>query len=192
MNLWRNGYDGQFINDLKASPYFNRILNGHDVIMISLTSSRLIGITDERSDYDLIVITNDAEREEYVSEFLTYYSNKVHWHYIPIMNLIANENGNLLSCSGEVEFVGLSEQKIIYVNPKYLKVINYLIEKKDVVAKVGVYGLVSFHARFISRILRANEIKTEDYCKFIYHLCFASYIILSETPDKNFLSEIKE
>lgn len=181
----------QFINDLKASPYFGRILNGHDVIMISLTGSRLIDMDDERSDFDLIVITNDQEREEYVSEFLTYYTKKVHWHYVPVTKLIANEDGNLLTCNGEVEFVGLSEQKILYANPKHINVINFLQEKKDTVALVGAYGLVRFHNNLISRILNANEIKQEDHCKYIYHLCFASYVLLSEIPDKSFLTKIK-
>ena len=181
----------KFINELTTSPYYNRIFDGHDVIMISLTGSRIIDITDELSDYDLVVITNDKEREDCVSEFLTYYSKKVHWHYIPITKLIANEDGNLLSCIGEVEFIGLNEQKIIYANPKYLNIINFLIEKKNVIALVGAYGLVRFHDGLISKILNANEIKKENYCKYIYHLCFTSYVLLSETPNKNFLSDIK-
>ncbi len=181
----------QFINDLMASPYYERILNGHDVVMIFLTGSRLIDITDGRSDFDLMVLTNDNEREEYVSEFLTYYTKKVHWHYVPVTKLIANEDGNLLTCNGEVEFSGLSDQKIIYANPQYAGLISFLKEKKDLVAFVGAYGLVRFHDKLISRILSANEIKTEDHCKFIYHLCYASYFLLSETPDKSFLKEIK-
>ena len=36
----------QFINDLKSSPYYERIFNGHDVIMIALTGSRLIDVVD--------------------------------------------------------------------------------------------------------------------------------------------------
>lgn len=181
----------QFIQDLKASPYYERILNGHDVIMVFLTGSRLIDMADNRSDFDLIVLTNDQEREEYVSEYLTYYSKKVHWHYVPITKLIANEDGNLLTCNGEVEFVGLSDEKIIYANPRYANVIEFLKLNKDVIALAGAYGLVRFHDNLISRILTANEIKKENYCKFIYHLCYASYVLLAEEPDKNFLKEIK-
>lgn len=181
----------QFINDLKASPYFERILSGHEVIMIVLTGSRLIDITDERSDFDLLVITNDSARIDYVSEYLTYYSKKVHWHYVPVTKLISNEDGTLLSCNGEVEFVGLSEQKIVYANPRYYNVIRFLIENKDTVAQVGAYGMARFHNSLISSILSTNEIKEKDYCKFIYQLCFASYVLKSEIPDKRFLSEIK-
>lgn len=181
----------QFIKDLTASPYFKRIIDGHDVIMVFLTGSRIIDISDERSDFDLIVLTNDQEREEYVSEFLTYYSKKVHWHYVPVKKFIANEDGNLLTCNGEVEFIGLDESKILYANPQYFNVIDFLKQNKDVVAKVGVYGLVRFHNNLISKILTANEITKEDYCKYIYHLCFASYILLQEEPDGDFLKEIK-
>lgn len=181
----------QFINDLKLSPYYERLFNGHEVVMIFLTGSRLIDMSDGRSDFDLMVLTNDEKREEYVSEFLTYYSKKVHWHYVPITKLIANEDGNLLTCNGEVEFVGLNDQKIVYANPKYAKVISFLQDNKETVALVGAYGLVHFHDNLISRILSANEIKTEDHCKYIYHLCFASYVLLAEIPNRDFLKEIK-
>ena len=181
----------QFMNDIKASPYFERIVGGHDVIMVSLTGSRLIDITDERSDFDLIVVTNDNEREEYVSEYLKYYSKKVHWHYVPVTKIIANEDGNLLTCNGEVEFIGLEASKILYVNPKYLKVVSFLLESKATIATVGAYGLVRFHNELIDRILAANEIKPESYCKYIYHLCFASYVLLSEEPQASFLTAIK-
>lgn len=181
----------QFINDLKSSPYYERIFNGHNVIMIALTGSRLIDVVDERSDFDLLVVTNDKDREEYVDEFLTYYSKKVHWHYVPVQKLISNEDGNLLSCNGEVEFVGLCEQKIIYADTKYHNLIRYLIENRNVIALVGAYGLVRFHNELITRILNAGEIKQEDCCKFIYQLCFASYVVLAEKPDKSFLANIK-
>lgn len=181
----------QFIQDLRKSPYFERILNGHDIVMIILTGSRLIDITDDRSDFDLLVITNDKERDEHVSEFLTYCAKKAHWYYVPATKLIDNEGGTLLSCNGEVEFVGLSNEKIIYANPKYSGLINFLKKEKDLIALVGAYELVRFHDNLISRILSANEIKKEDYCKYIYQLCYASYVLLSEAPDKSFLTEIK-
>lgn len=142
----------QFMNDIKASPYFERIVGGHDVIMVSLTGSHLIDITDERSDFDLIVVTNDNEREEYVSEYLKYYSKKVHWHYVLVTKIIANEDGNLLTCNGEVEFIGLETSKILYVNPKYLKVVSFLLESKATIATVGAYGLVRFHNELIDRM----------------------------------------
>ena len=181
----------QFINELKASPYYQRIFGDREVVMISFTGSRLIDITDDRSDGDLMVLTNDQKREEHVAEFLTYGSKKVHWHYVPITKLISNEGGTLLSCVGEVQFIGLSDNKIIYANPKYATTINFLKKHKKSVALVGSYGLVRFKNDLISGILNADEIKPENYTKFIYHLCFASYVLLQEMPNKNFLSSIK-
>ncbi len=180
-----------FIKDLQRSSYFQRIFKDHDVIMVAFTGSRAIDITDERSDFDLIVLTNDTYREDCPSEFLTYNGKKVHWHYVPVMKLIANEEGNLLSCVGEVEFAGLDDEKILYANPRYDNVIEFLKVNKQIVALVGSYGLVRFHSAFITKILNANEIKPEDYCKFIYHLCYTSYFLLLEDPDKEFLNEIK-
>lgn len=181
----------QFINDLQMSPYFQRVLGGRDVIMVFVTGSRLLEVTDERSDYDLVVLTNERQREEYVSEYLTYNSVKVHWSYVPVTKLISNEDGNLLTCIGEVELSWLNDSKIVYENPKYANVIKFLKENKDTIALVGSYGLVRFHDKLVSKILGANAIAKEDHCKFIYHLCIASYMLLSQAPDNGFLAEIK-
>ncbi len=181
----------QFMGELTESPYFERILQGHNVIMVLMTGSRILDIVDERSDFDLMVITDEVQREINPFEYFMYKSKKVHWSYCPIKKLISNEDGSLLTCVGEIQFAGLREQVVLYKNPNYASVISYLFESKDTVALIGTYGFAHFQNNLISKIINGNEIRPEDYCKHIYHLCCASYFLLGDTPDKAFLLEIK-
>ena len=77
----------EFINDLKSSPYYNRLFAGHDVILISMYGSRPLDIVDNKSDYDLVVITSDFEEPVSPEEFLTYSGIKVHWYYKPLSSI---------------------------------------------------------------------------------------------------------
>lgn len=180
-----------FMRDLKASPYYERIFRGRDVIMLHISGSRLIGVTDERSDYDLVALTNGGERINHANEFLTYKGIKVHWSYVPAAEFASNAEGTLMSCFGEVQFSQLNEDAILYENPKYWRALCYLKDNKNAVSLFGIYGLAKFHKKLINSVLEAGEITEKHYCKFLYHLCYASYLALNEEPDKTLLAKIK-
>ena len=46
------------MNEFKESEYYKRIFKNHKVVILYVSGSRLYGITDERSDYDLIAIVD--------------------------------------------------------------------------------------------------------------------------------------
>lgn len=183
--------NGKFINDLRSCPYYERIFKGHNVIMLYLSGSRLIDVTDERSDYDLVALTSDGERIEHPNEFLTYKGVKVHCSYIPITKFVSNADGSLMSCFGLTLFSNLQNDMILYENPSYQSVINYLKNNKNAVSLVGMYGLAKFHRKLINDVVSAGEIEEKHRCKFLYHLCYASYLLLCETVNKTLLSKIK-
>jgi len=192
MSLWGiKMQNNLFLSQIKNSSYLKRILDGKDVVLLYIAGSRLIDIIDERSDYDLVCLTNGGERIEHDEQYLTYDETKVHWSYVPITKLIGNENGSLMSCFGEVLFSKISDEAIIYQNEKYHNLIEYLKLYKTYVGHVGSYGLEMLHRELIERILQNNELTENNYCKFVYHICYASYYLNNEEPDKDFLIKIK-
>ena len=46
------------MNEFKESEYYQRIFKNHKIVLLYISGSRLYGITDERSDYDLIAIVD--------------------------------------------------------------------------------------------------------------------------------------
>jgi predicted nucleotidyltransferase len=54
----------QFIESLKRTSYYNKFFERGEVIAIYILGSRSIGIIDEQSDYDIVVITTDGEIED--------------------------------------------------------------------------------------------------------------------------------
>lgn len=180
-----------FIEDLKSSPYYSRIFKNHEVVMLFISGSRLLKVTDERSDYDLVVLTNEQTRTEHVDEFLTYEGVKVHWHYVPLMKYISNEDGTAMSCFGQALFTNLTDDAVIYANPKYLDVIDYFKNNRAVVARVAAYRLTDYHGHLIRSVLQSGEIVEKNYCKFLYHLCYASYLLTGDELNEQLIAEIK-
>lgn len=184
--------NSQFITDLKVSKYYQRMFLKYDVIMIYLAGSNLAGVTDDRSDYDLIVITTDSPNLESPNECLKYEDIKVHWYYRNIADFIKDyQNKSVLEIVGNVIFSNISEETIVYKNENYLKIIDFLFDNKDEISKLGALNIYTSLNNYVNSILEGEEIKEQHYSKLLYHLCYASYVLTQEEKDIEFLKSIK-
>lgn len=180
----------EFINDLKSSPYYNRLFTGHDVILISMYGSRPLDIVDSKSDYDLVVITSDFEEPFSPEEFLTYNGIKVHWYYKPLSSII-DARRKTHSYFGAMQLAFMTDDIILYENPAYARVIRFLKNRKDIIGRINAYNLINAKQGLIDSVLAEGTITEHNYTKFLYHLCYTSYYLYGEVPNKNFLIEIK-
>lgn len=180
----------EFINDLKSSPYYNRLFAGHDVILISMYGSRPLDIVDSKSDYDLVVITSDFEEPVSPEEFLTYSGIKVHWYYKPLSSII-DARRKTLSYFGAMQLAFMTDDIILYENPAYARVIRFLKNRKDIIGRINAYNLINAKQGLIDSVLAEGTITEHNYTKFLYHLCYTSYYLYGEVPNKDFLIEIK-
>ena len=180
----------EFIKDLQNSPYYNRLFAGQDVILISMYGSRPLDIVDSKSDYDLVVITNDFEEPVSPEEFLTYNGIKVHWYYKPISGII-DARRKTHSYFGAIQFAFISDDIILYENPAYARVIRFLKNRKDTIGRINAYNLINAKQEIIDSVLSEGTITEHNYTKFLYHLCYTSYYLYGEAPNKEFLREIK-
>lgn len=188
--------NSEFIEELKASPYYDRIFKGHNVIAAYIAGSRLAGVTDDRSDYDIVVITADDKSEYYPQEYLKYKGLKVHWYYESIYKwLFLSKDGtkysSIPSCFGALLYLNSPQVEYIYINDKYAAVMDYISSVKADLSRTAYYLLyLNLQAR-IKPIIQQNEIKETDYTKYLYFVCMASYLAYNESVNTEFLKEIK-
>lgn len=182
----------EFITELKNSSYYERMFRDHNVIMIYVGGSRIINITDERSDYDLVVVTDNSTSDYEPDEFFTYKDLKVHWYYRSLSQFIEKcDNPRTIGCFNGVLFANLTDEVIIYEGSKYKRIIDYLKSVRDRIGKVSTYLLLNSKKQLVESILNAGEVLEEHYTKYLYYLCYASYYIMGEEPNKDFLATIK-
>lgn len=179
-----------FIQDIKSSPFLNRILDGHNVIMLCMYGSRLLDLTDDISDYDLLVITDDSEEPSYPQEYLTYEGVKVHWYYKPLASIIDSRR-KTFSYFGTMQLAFLTDNEIIYENPSFASCIRFLKNRKETIGLINAFNLFNAKKDLVESILAEGTISEHNYTKFLYHLCYASYYLRGEEPNREFLVELK-
>lgn len=77
----------EFISDFRNTQYFKQILEDNKVILLYVAGSRILDITDERSDYDLVAVVDSAQNSE-SNCILTYDGKRVHWYLRPVSEFI--------------------------------------------------------------------------------------------------------
>ena len=181
-----------FISELKTCPYYDCIFNGHDVIMIYVAGSRLYGVTDSLSDYDLIVVVNEKKYTER-NMYLTYEGKKVHWYYIPLKMILSMEmeQASALNFFGNTIFGFIDDDKVVYENPNYKNTISALKSEKYNIGLMGVATFYNSQTKHVEAVLSAGTVEKEQCSKLLSHLCVASYFVLGEEIGKDFITSVK-
>lgn len=180
----------EFIADLTNSKFYRVLFDGKDVVMIYIAGSRIYNVLDDRSDYDIVVITNKDD-QDYPNEYLTYKGKKVHWYWRNIDNFIETGKTYTMRYYGNVLFGYICEDCIIYKNEKYADKINDLLNNKRDIAINGAKLFYNAMKPLVERICEKSRIDEFDYTKYLGHLCVTSYYVLNEPIDKELVLKAK-
>jgi len=199
----------EFKKDLLESELYKKyILNNKEPICVYVSGSRCINLETEESDYDLVVLVEE-DLSEYVNNTHIYKINEdfskygltykkgnkhVHWYYSTIYSFISNRYFSRQTRPFSTIFFNHMdfEKSIIYINPKYKKLIDFLIENKKKLTELEAYRFYFFS-------------DVDERIKFIHGDCYldkatysavcASYLVQDEEiteEDKEFLIRAKK
>lgn len=181
-----------FIEAFRQTSYYHTIIQKENVVAVYIAGSRAFDIVDERSDYDLQVITMDGEYEDVSKKYyLTWRGVKVHWYTVPIPELTKYGHYDSMRYVGINALRHYRPELVIYENPKYADILQAIYDHRDEISNIGIYYFYYYAKSYIDRILDAGEILECHHSKRIYHLCIASYLITGDEMDKDFLLSIK-
>jgi hypothetical protein len=182
----------EFITEFNNSKFLNFILeeSPHPVKFIYITGSRLVGIIDDRSDYDIIcVIEGENVRKE--SEYFIKYEDKlVHWIYISHDRFFQEET-HYWEYIGQNILKNLTEEHLLYVNDRFKEDVDKFIENKELLSFNGRRKLIKHFKNYIENIIEDGYIKEERYSKMLYHLCLTYYYENNIELEIEFLKELK-
>lgn len=184
----------KFIEEFRQTPYYAALIAPENVIAIFVAGSRACGTNDERSDYDLQILTADDNDEfDDVGKrcYLRWNGVYVHW-YITSISLWAKPGHYTLTLYGALNAIMLARpEAVIYENPKYPDALSLLRNYVAEIYDAAVYSFYRWAEEYINDILSAGEIPERLYSKKIYHLCLSSYLLTGDEPDVEFLRKIK-
>lgn len=182
----------EFISDFRNTKYYQQILDNNKVILMYVSGSRVLGITDERSDYDIVVVVDDTIDSSSKS-MLTYEGVRVHWYFRPLAEFICGY-GCGLSSFGAVLFGMLTNEKVIYANPDYDAVCNLIMSNRKFIAWNGLHYVVDRYSDLVDSVTEDGVILPKNYTKILCHLCVSSCYALKHQlteEEKGYLLQIK-
>ena len=189
MPMYTNDYNDPVLKDLLTGDILKFICNNQKVLAIALVGSRSIGVVDQWSDYDLLVITddNDIYRNNKLDCYIVYNNEiGIHWYQYS-KNLLFDVNkpkAILEFCS----FWQLPQEKYIAIWD-----LNFVEQlKKSVNEKAAAAGCIAFYNKvyksIINQVLEGNELPKT---KLLYHLCVVSHFLDKTELNYKLLNELK-
>ena len=186
--VYTNDYNDPVLKDLLTNDILKFICNNQKVLAIALVGSRSIGVVDQWSDYDLLVITDDTDISiNNKLDCYIVYNNEIgiHWYQYS-KNLLFDVNkpkAILEFCS----FWQLPQERYIAVWD-----LNFVEQLKKSVNEKAAAGCIAFYNRVykstINQVLEDNEL---PQTKLLYHLCVVSHFLDKTELNYKFLNELK-
>lgn len=123
-----------------SCPYKKYIFQNYNVLFIIINGSYGLGITDERSDYDLEVFIDGEVKESELDICLFYKGRKVHWYYQDRYW----QSPSIMRLIGVVEYCKLSDKQLIYTRDEGRALFNKLKQSSSKLSKTAMELIVAY------------------------------------------------
>ena len=186
--IYTNDYNDPVIRGLLNSDILKFICNNQKVLAIALVGSRSIGVVDQWSDYDLLVITDDTDISiNNKLDCYIVYNNEIgiHWYQYSknLLFDIDRPKAILEFCS----FWQLPQEKYIAIWD-----LDFIEQLKKSVNENAGSGCIAFYNNIykstINQVLEGNEL---PQTKLLYHLCVVSHFLDKTELNYKLLNELK-
>ena len=189
-----------FISDFRTSGIINWMQSKYDVVMVWLSGSSALGITDEESDYDLgvLVADNITFSKSVKSPFLYNYKKEnkkqVQCIYNSFEDIFAEPNSEQLAIYrylGWAQFRIIEKEHIIYINPKYSQLVEQLIANRLEISLNAINSFLQYVKFGVDIVHEPFQVGVVKWGKMLSHLCWCADILSNTSHDKERLLRIK-
>ena len=186
--IYTNDYNDPVIRELLNSDILKFICNNQKVLAIALVGGRSIGVVDQWSDYDLLVITddNDIYRNNKLDCYIVYNNEiGIHWYqYSKNLLFDVNKPRAILEFC---DFWLLPQEKYIAIwDLAFIEQLKKFINENANAGCIAFYN--NIYKSTINQILEGNELPKT---KLLYHLCVVSHFLDKTELNYKFLNESK-
>lgn len=144
---WCTTNETKYINSILNLSYIKELNKDNKIMCIKIDGSRASGLENEKSDYDLTILLDDAVKNT-DREFRLRYSideRKTHF-YLQGKDWFAASYDDFLSyyiflIGGLLQYVNFNTNNIIYLNPFYKEQVQKILENKEIFYSQGVYEI---------------------------------------------------
>lgn len=184
------------LDEFKKSKYWQRLFDCGEVLFIYLAGSRMINCYDEESDYDIFVITDGSfikASEEATYENVRFRGVKLQWWFQNIHTLLPDYTAerDWLVNWGIVLLGQLSKENLLYVNPKYQKVVDFIQSEHERIEHIGLHQYYECKHEIIDYIATTREVVGPQMDKWLYSMCWTADHFSGVSTSRSFINIIK-
>lgn len=164
-------FDFQVAKKWLTLPHSQSLIKIYNPLFIYLGGSHLTPYVNEESDCDIIFGTklpqNTFRIVGYETEYFNIKGTHLHWYCHSIDGWVKSISVGF--SASWIKLYGLKQENMLYVNPKYQKVVDFYFENKVLISLVGLYRTVVENDNWWQPWLQVNTGKIPYkglYCVF--------------------------
>lgn len=137
-------FDFDVVKEWFKLPCAQNLIKIYDPLFIYLGGSHLTPYVNEESDCDIILCSklyrNTFRIVGYETEHFNIKGIHLHWYCHAIDGWV--KSISIGFSASWIKLYGLEQKNLLYINPKYQKVVDFYFENKDLISLVGLYRTV--------------------------------------------------
>lgn len=185
-----------FIDEFKTTNFFKELCNKDNIIFIYIGGSRMWNIDDDISDFDICVFNSEKydNPDNYILNDMKYKDVHGHFYWDNIYNSLLGPIGGLkwYKCYRGITLGNIKKDHILYLNPEYKKLMEYILNNQDNIFKISLYYSYKLQEECISS---KCDLTTFDNIncrpKYLAHFLLYSYRLTGEKIEYDFVKKIK-
>ena len=184
-----------------SCPFINYIFQGQQVLFIIVAGSRLVNLTDEFSDFDLIVFTKQYYKPK-IEYRLSYDGKVIHWYYRTFTELL--ELTHPLELCGLYQFQYLKANSYLYLDDHAKSLWEIFYKNRFIISQFGFessyFALCTPCQLFLTTIENYKNNLTEVLAnnslaglplKFYHKILHMYYNVFNIDYNKDFILKVK-
>ena len=172
---------------------------GEKTVAIYIGGSRVHNLETPISDYDITIIVDDDIAYEISMPhcFLKYKETLAHWYYLPLKTILSStrtQDMYDLMMPTTLQALKKNPTCLLYFNDKYSRVFDTIVSEFEGLRNEWYTFIFNSYKEAIQRYVLGLPVKPGDKrltAKKLYFLCLCSCLLRNETPNKDFLTELK-
>ena len=188
----------QVLEELKQSKFYKLLFdaNGDKILCVYVGGSRVYGLGDETSDYDIIVVTRNYHELNH-GLYMTYdlpedKHIKIEWFYNSLKSF-TEEAKMKHQAFQQFEMNFINDEHILYKSEYAGDFLN--LREKNTINGID-RGLRSIYLllkeKYIDNLLADREDKLPIKTKYLYHLCVGYHYFMHTPMNKPYILAVKD
>ena len=174
--------------DFQNTKIFKQLISDPNLVVMYVSGSRILGYSDDLSDYDIEIIYEKECRDEFLDNLsLQKDEINIHWYRWSLREFL----GYSTASQGTVMFNRFSVDNIIYLNPSKKYYLDLMLKYQKDIVELAQHRLYETYSWKLKQIVEKESLSLADFQKYVYRHIILANDYLNRPEDKELATTVK-